>query len=486
MKKTIYLTLWVLMGFVPMYAQQNVWLFLDVCQFMDNQSKPYIETYLSIDGSTVNFVPTENGKLVGVVNVIFTIQKQGADTAYVFADKFNLSSLPIADTTAAARVSTPFRTLKRIQMEKGKYKMRIEAVDINGDKYNPTVAENEFEISPSNADALAFSDLTFTSSFNKATTETPYTKNGFDVVPLNTNGFFIDRQQVGYYVELYNSNRSFTADYFLKIAVKKGDKIYFEYSKTVRKSPSSIDILQGTLDLKKLPSQAYTLEIQAVNDKNQVIQTLTKNFDVFNSAQNKPIELTQDVTGIFNKYKDEELKYYIRTLSNNSSGNEIDMSRGLQTRKQYIDYLYSFFKKRVDAGLGPTVDMLWELHLNKLAYVNQHYKAQRREGWETDRGRILMKYGKPNVLETYPSESTLLPYEIWRYDRMESQSNVIFVFYDPDLATNEYPLLHSSKYGERNNPRWRDFIQGNGRARNTPTLDYEKDNPLDTKLNPND
>jgi hypothetical protein len=64
-----------------------------------------------------------------------------------------------------------------------------------------------------------------------------------------------------------------------------------------------------------------------------------------------------------------------------------------------------------------------------------------------------------------------VPYEIWTYNKLGVQPGVIFVFADNDLITNEYPLLHSTKYGEANNPRWRlDLLS---RFKDANTVDYD-------------
>ncbi|MCB0846455.1 MAG: GWxTD domain-containing protein, partial [Bacteroidetes bacterium] len=132
------------------------------------------------------------------------------------------------------------------------------------------------------------------------------------------------------------------------------------------------------------------------------------------------------------------------------------------------------------------VSALWNGHLLALDYVNQQYKSTFREGWQTDRGRVFLKYGIPQDVERFPAEANLIPYEIWRYNRLGAQTNVIFIFFDQDLSSNEYVLLHSTKYGEVNNPRWREQLRNKGL---TPgSVDYEQFDPLnnriDSKLNP--
>ncbi|MBX7242361.1 MAG: GWxTD domain-containing protein [Bacteroidia bacterium] len=467
----------------------NVWMFLDVCQYSNLEGNPYIETYISIDGSTVSFVPGKNGKFQGTVNILYFLYKiNDKDSALIQGDNFNLISLEAEDSLESTRRSKPFRYIKRTQLSEGKYRIVAEATDIHAPNAKPSVALYEFEVKPSAADDFSFSDIEFISSFAESKDESsPYFKNGFEIIPFNTNGFYLEREQLNYYVEMYHSDKVFSNAYFVRTQILRDEKILFEYTKTHKKPATSFDILTGNFNISKLPSDAYELVIEVLGEKNNVIKRVSRRFDVLKLQNDRPLTLAKDNSGVFDKYSEEELSYYIRTMQFISNSSEVSMAKSLENLTQKKDYLYSFWQKRVDAEAKGSVDLFWGLHLKKVEYANQQYKATNTEGWRTDRGRVLMKYGKPNGVESFPAESGLLPYEIWRYDRLETQSAVIFVFCDTDQATGTYELLHSSKYGEVKNPRWRDFIQGNARARNKATIDYEDRNQmmLDSKLNPN-
>jgi GWxTD domain-containing protein len=77
-------------------------------------------------------------------------------------------------------------------------------------------------------------------------------------------------------------------------------------------------------------------------------------------------------------------------------------------------------------------------------------------GFETDRGYIYLKYGKPNDLVAVEDEPDAPPYQIWRYNYISAtqQTDVKFLFHNPSLVTNDYYLLHSTCRGEFYNPRW--------------------------------
>jgi len=91
-----------------------------------------------------------------------------------------------------------------------------------------------------------------------------------------------------------------------------------------------------------------------------------------------------------------------------------------------------------------------------------------RRGFETDRGRVYLQYGPPNSITSRSHEPSSYPYEIWYYHQLtDAQWNKRFVFYNPDLVTNDYELLHSNAIGENYNQTWKHDLH----KRNTMNID---------------
>ena len=67
--------------------------------------------------------------------------------------------------------------------------------------------------------------------------------------------------------------------------------------------------------------------------------------------------------------------------------------------------------------------------------------------------------GPPNTRTQQPNEPSAYPYEIWHYYKIGNFSNRKFVFWNQELASNNYELLHSDMFGEPNNYRWQDMLQ---------------------------
>jgi GWxTD domain-containing protein len=73
-------------------------------------------------------------------------------------------------------------------------------------------------------------------------------------------------------------------------------------------------------------------------------------------------------------------------------------------------------------------------YYSRINFANANLSSNR-DGWETDRGRILVIYGRPTEIEKRTNENNTIEYEIWRYDNLNRQ----FVFVD-DFGFGEYRL----------------------------------------------
>ncbi|MEM7039913.1 MAG: GWxTD domain-containing protein, partial [Bacteroidota bacterium] len=161
-------------------------------------------------------------------------------------------------------------------------------------------------------------------------------------------------------------------------------------------------------------------------------------------------------TGAFDEVfnmSDDDLSYYLHTLYYIGTNTERSFANALTTVEEKKNFFFNFWSKRLDKE-GQSPAKPWLAYKSRVDYANKHFKAAHLEGWRTDRGRIMLTYGAPNDIEREPSSNTKYPYHIWRYNKIKTQPNVRFIFYNPNLAIEEWVMLHSDLRGEHNNPRW--------------------------------
>ncbi|MBL0073656.1 MAG: GWxTD domain-containing protein [Bacteroidetes bacterium] len=131
-------------------------------------------------------------------------------------------------------------------------------------------------------------------------------------------------------------------------------------------------------------------------------------------------------------------------------------------------FFYDFWTKR--SPVNP--EKAWMDYRIEVMRVNNDFGTRIAKGYTTERGRVYLKYGPPNTITKSYNEPSAYPYEVWHYYKIGQQSNRKFVFYNPDLVTNDFMLLHSDAQGEPNNDRWELEIY----KRATQSLDFDEKN----------
>lgn len=100
-----------------------------------------------------------------------------------------------------------------------------------------------------------------------------------------------------------------------------------------------------------------------------------------------------------------------------------------------IKYFKRFWARR-DPNPDTEVNELMEEYFKRVNYANREFSTFKDNGWLTDRGRIMIKFGFPDDIENHPFELSSNPYVIWRYYTLRK----IFVFLDR-TGFGDYQLL---------------------------------------------
>jgi GWxTD domain-containing protein len=155
-------------------------------------------------------------------------------------------------------------------------------------------------------------------------------------------------------------------------------------------------------------------------------------------------ELYNELSTPYKKWLNEDVVYII-------TPEERQAFLHLQTNEEREQFIEQFWQRR-----NPDPDSLYnsvkEEHYRRIAYANEHFSSGV-EGWRTDRGRIYIMYGPPDVKETHTSgEDYIRPpsegggqtktyaYEDWTYHYLEGiGTEVTLEFVDPS-GTGEFHL----------------------------------------------
>ena len=95
-------------------------------------------------------------------------------------------------------------------------------------------------------------------------------------------------------------------------------------------------------------------------------------------------------------------------------------------------------------------------YLGRVETANQMFRGSFKEGWKTDRGRVLLVYGKPDDIERMTFGMGEKSHEIWHYHSL--QGGVQFVFVDKQ-ELGDMELVHSTARGELYDDNWARWLE---------------------------
>lgn len=444
--------------------------------FFDSPSTgPYAEVYLSVLGSSVKYVKTKSGGYQGKINVTYIFKQDSTVKAF---EKYELESPVIRDTMGGF---INFMDQQRIPLENGKYSFDILIGDANTNAKPIEVSQDvTIDFDPN---AINISDIELVEAYEPATESGPLVKSGIRVVP-NISDFYPEHiEEIKFYTEIYRTdkvlgeNEPFLVQYF--IAPSGKNNAYNGISKFKRYTSGSVNVLLTEFDIKRVPTGNYDLVIQVKSKENELLAEKRMFWQRVNqSVQFKEEELVNiDLSNTFAEgYNSRDtLVQFVKCLRPiATSGEAAFIDNNWKTADLLI--LQQFFYRFWVTRSNDFPQREWERYAEKVRLVNQEFSTLNKMGYETDRGVTYLQYGPPNTVVTRDNEPSSYPYHIWHYYNHPKRTDARYIFYNPDLVTNEYTLLHSNVRGEINNHRWQLELQ----RRNNPFGTTDDQSPVNS------
>ncbi|MGR6088888.1 MAG: GWxTD domain-containing protein [Arcticibacter sp.] len=438
--------------------------------FYSPEQGPYIETYLSVVGNSVKYAPTSNGKFQAAIEVGATYKNAAGNI--VHTDRYNLLSPEVSDSTKNA---FNFLDQQRVQLPNGQYTLELTVLDKNrGAK--PATINNMIKLEYYD-NIIAISDIQLVDQFTTSTTTSMITKSGYDVVPFADNFYPPSIEKIRFYAEVYNTNKVLGESPYLlsfHIESEESKRKLDNLSGFVRQQAAPASVMMREISIKDLPSGNYNLVLEARNSQNEILATKSVFFQRSNRLSLpegddfSKLDVTNTFASVFNNKN--ELTDHILSLVPIASSIElifIDNQLKLSELPLMQKFFYDFWLRR--SPVSP--ESAWIAYRTEVMKVNSEYGTKITRGYATERGRVYLQYGAPNTISRNYTEPSAYPYEIWHYYKLGNQSNRKFVFYNPDLVTNDFQLLHSDALGEPFNNQWELLLQ----KRNTQSRDYDNE-----------
>lgn len=429
------------------------------CLFYLPGGSCFLETNLTLDGRSISCRKIDsryqNSALVTV--------KITKDTSLVKTERYNLHGPFFTDSTKAPT----FIDVQRYILSPGIYSIEVTITDIAEDSHPLQILSQvtaDLEGKP-----FSCSTLQPLEKFSKAVVKGPLTKSGYNLLPYNTDFFPTERNKLGFYWEVYNSDSVLGSGtpVVLEWYIENADSVKLNSFGHFRKQVASkVNVLLAEADISTLGTGKYALVTQLKDRKNN-IRAREKYFFTRENFKTDIVVL-QNMTEkerihafVGNCNNADTLQMFVECLwpiASNEDKEKIvneSVNRNVESMKKFI---VNFWQQRA-ADSGNAVQM-WGRYYKEVQKVMVLFKCGKQKGYYSDQGRVYLQYGPPNARTEQPNEPNTYPYEIWQYYRITDRStgnfytNRKFVFVNRSLADQCYNLVHSDMPGELSNSRW--------------------------------
>lgn len=447
------------------YSQAKPKVYFNYKTYYTPDKSAYLSTMLQFSAGSLKYFTADGGLKASVE--ITQLFKQ--NDSIVLADKYVLDSPLMLDS-----IVDDFFDIQNYGLDAGIYQYELAVKDLTSGEQITGAQSIKIEAFKDNE--ITLSDIEFIQSANKSDEKNNFVKNGFFLMPYMTNYFPPEMEKIAFYLEIYNSknvlgaNEQFLLTYSISNQTTGKDlEGVFAYQ---RLNTNEVVPVIAYLPIDNVPSGDFNLTVNVIDKNNDTVSTDQMFFQRRSDKKEDQLSIKDvQIDELWMKsIPKDSVPYFLGAIMPISPRFEYENIRKLlkdQDTTMMEKYFYAFWLKTEPVNPGAAL----------YKYKQQVYKAEKlfgtqiKSAWETDRGRTWLKYGAPDQFIDRPNEPSAYPYQIWHYYRIGQRSNIRYVFYNPDLITNDYPMLHSDMQGELQNYRWRVELT----KRDTPN--YNLDDP---------
>ena len=454
MSKTIsYLILFLFLSLQSVISQTHfIPLMVDHARFKSQPSRNYLEIYASLFQKDLSYLPLSQ-KFKAQYSLSLQIQQGDS-----IIEQQNKQIESIIDSLAAITADKQFVTLFAVDLPIGKYQAKITVEDLNSSGRGEYLCE--LQSRSYSEDSLNLSDIEFAYNISKPVSQSEFNKNSMFVLPNAADSYSVLTPVLYFYSEIYNLkyDPAVTGEYSSTCCITnpQGDTLR-QFPVKIHEKPGTSALLVDGFNIVTLADGIYYLHLEVQDRQTTQLARQQKKF-TYHKPVRKALAQTENpdnqdretaIQSEYGQWDEYELDQEFTSAILIASEDEIRVYRTLDLAGKR-DFLYQFWQKR--NALRP--DFKTD-YFERVQLTESLFGSGRTKGWQTDRGRILLQYGKPDEWNKYYMEPDKKPYEIWIYHGIES--GVQFVFADLQ-GFGEFELLHSTHSKELHNPTWQRLV----------------------------
>ncbi len=389
-------TLFLLLVFTPLVKADEVEdidlvrsrFFIDHAIFADSSGNR-LEVYYKIFNDGLNYVKKADKFVANYeVNIIIIGDKKKQVTGKSIEKTYSL------DNYDQTRSETGYLINQvSLPLGPGEYGLVCKLIDHNSNEVSTIEAKlNSYSFNRS-AD---ISDIEFIQQRPDSIEAPQFSKGTSVVLPAVERSLDGELQSLGVYAEIYAGGyvgKSLQLKYGIE---NKRQGIRFDTTVSITVDGPVVRV-RDFLAIAMLPPEEYNLHLSLI-DGQQVLAERSTRFLVKWSVASL---IKNDF-----EYAVAQLKYIVT---------KEEKKELMQTPDSLRLEAFESFWKRHDPTPNSQTNELREEYYRRIRYANQYFSTVNREGWDTDRGMVYIKYGEPDQIERHPFELDTKPYQLWYY-----------------------------------------------------------------------
>lgn len=432
---------------------KSISLTIDFCQFMGNNGETRVELYYAYPDTTVSYIK-KGTSYIGQLQIHQVVKNS---EGMILSD--NTWRLENSSDKPVIIHKVYHYSQKVLVLQPGSYSLTLEVTD-PADPTTYAKRDIRLLVRSFGKPYIEASDLQLSngiSTVDASQKTSSFSKRGLYVLPNPMQEIIGTDPVVHTYSEVYNVKKYAGDTVAVIYKIFDGVRRMVASKEYTRLVKSDTLVEHTSLGLNGLPSGVYYIQMSLISFKNSSdVAYATKKMYLLNPAMPPRMAAPYSEDELFSMSEwatmgEQSLRDEFEKALFIATKNEQELFAELQDVKAKQKFMYRFWFTRDPNKETIENERLLE-YRRAIQYANIHYSNPRiGEGWRTDMGRVMCKYGFPTTIDRGNVVAESKAFQTWYYDK--TQGGVIFNFVDI-YNINNYVLVNSTAINEIRNENW--------------------------------
>jgi len=375
----------------PLRSERTPLFSADVAMSLDPQGRQTFTVSVSVAYSELQWIKVPSGYAGGAeITVVFEQRKNKRQIGDVWERRLVAARFESTNSGALSLVEK-----RSFDVPPGRYELRVLVRDLNSSETSS--AHEDYEVPDYSRVQVGFAELELgMEDGSGAFTALPTRRFGLNVRRLTARATLFDRRP-GSWPRTYPFRYRVVDDLGTELFSGRRDVALGRSAEPVLVRPDSSDLFVGS----------YVFEIELAEGRSR--WRVERSFEVEESGPPRG----------------RDFERILEPLAYIADVQEVERLRALPVEKQAVGW-DEFWRRRDPTPETARNETMLEF-LRRVRYAERHFQSFG-PGWRSDMGRIYIKFGAPDQVESRPATSHTPLLEIWTYNRPRRQ----FVFADHD------------------------------------------------------